>query len=67
MCDGAISVETGYGMSLRRTGVQVLVDQESSLLLFGPGTHPASYAMGAGVFPQGQSGRCLKLTTHLQL
>jgi len=33
----------------------------------GSGTHPASYAMGTGIFPRGESIRCLKLTTHFHL
>ena len=30
----------------------------------GPGAHPASYTVGTGSLFQGQSGRCVTLTTH---
>jgi hypothetical protein len=33
----------------------------------GSGAHIASYPMGTGAFPREQSGRGVKLTTHLHL
>jgi hypothetical protein len=68
--DSSVGIATGYGLDDRGVGVRVPKYQEFSLLQVvptGSGVHTTSYPMGtAGPFP-GQSGRDVKLTTHLHL
>jgi hypothetical protein len=60
-------------ISWRAAGVRVSEGAKRSSLLYsvyiGSGAHPASYPMGTagGLFPQGKSGRCVKLTIQLPI
>jgi hypothetical protein len=69
--DSVVGVATGYGLDDRRLGVRVPVGSRFSLLHVvqtDSGAHRTFYPMGTeGLFPRGQSGRGVKLTTRLQL
>jgi hypothetical protein len=65
----AVGIATGYGLDDQGVGVQVLVGSRifstSSRPDLGSTQPPIQWVLGA--FPQGWSGRIVKLTTHLQL
>jgi hypothetical protein len=69
--DSVIGKATGYGLDDQGVRVRVPVESRISplhVVRTGSGVHPTFYPMGTGgSFPGGQSGRGVKLTTHLQL
>jgi hypothetical protein len=68
--DSSVGTATGYGLEDRGVGVRVPEGSKVYLLHVvqaGSGVHPTSYPMSTWVFRRGQSGRGVKLTTHLQL
>ena len=55
-----------YSLRARRSGHRIPVGKKFSVpVQNGPGTHPASYAMGAGCLSLGWRGRGVALTIHL--
>jgi hypothetical protein len=69
--DSAVGIATGYGLDDRDIGVRVQVGSRifpsprRSDRLWGPHNFLSNGYWG--LFPRGQSGRDVKLTTHLQL
>jgi hypothetical protein len=67
--DSSASIVTGFGVGDR--GSIFLAGERGFSLLdsvhTGSGAYPASYSMGTAASIPDQSGRSLKLTTHLRL
>jgi hypothetical protein len=69
--DSAVGIATGYGLDYQGVGVQVPVGARIFTSPCSPdrlwGLHHLLSKGYWGIFPQGQRGRGVKLTTHLQL